>query len=388
MMTLNGQSFASAFAATYLSLCGAAYCTTNPTATVAAAKVAPQPFFEAALGGSTSAYCKAFSSCTAALVSNNVSLITSTAVAQLWRAMNNASSSTLGHTLLSLNPQQVTSAELITSLGYGNYNALYATWRARDYHGLSAVSNFTWGRSLGTSATTQATSSATATNPFNIGANYGPNSFDIRFIYNIAVTYSSPFYKTQHGVVGHILGGWTFAPLFTAQSGSPLGVTYTEGGFCTGCQAFGESSSTGASSLAEFAMFASPYTGGSSAEYNVTGTNGIGTNNPVGVNQFKNPALIYSEFRPCILGYDTSCGGAGNIRSQPTWNVDATALKDIGVWKEGRVGATLSFQITNVLNHVQLGNPSLSLNSPTLFGRITTQANTPRNMEFGLRIHF
>jgi hypothetical protein len=31
---------------------------------------------------------------------------------------------------------------------------------------------------------------------------------------------------------------------------------------------------------------------------------------------------------------------------------------------------------------------TLSLTNPTQFGRITTQANTPRNMEFGLRIRF
>ncbi len=388
MTTLNGQSFAQAYAATYLALCGAAYCSTTPSAATAAARVQPQPFLEAALGGAGSAYCTGYASCTAAVAAKNTSLITSTAVSQLWRNLNNAPSWTLGRTLLSLNPQQVTSSELITSLGYGNYNALFATWKARDYHGLSAISNFTWGRALGTAATTQATSSATATDPFDIGANYGPNSFDIKFIYNMAVTYQVPFYKTQHGIVGHIVGGWTIAPLFTAQSGSPEAVSYTEGSFCTACQAFGESSSGSVTSAAEDAVFASPYTGGSSAEYHVTGTGGIATNNPVGVNQFTNPALVYSEFRPCILGYDTSCGGFGNLRTQPTWNVDATALKDIGVWKEGRVGATLSFQITNVLNHVQLGNPSLSLNSPTLFGRITTQANTPRNMEFGLRIHF
>ena len=34
--------------------------------------------------------------------------------------------------------------------------------------------------------------------------------------------------------------------------------------------------------------------------------------------------------------------------------------------------------------------PALDLGSPTTFGRINRQAttNTPRNMEFGLRIHF
>jgi len=57
-------------------------------------------------------------------------------------------------------------------------------------------------------------------------------------------------------------------------------------------------------------------------------------------------------------------------------------------WREGRLGATLQFQFTNVLNHAVMANPALSITSPTTFGRITGQANTPRNMEFGLRIHF
>jgi hypothetical protein len=147
------------------------------------------------------------------------------------------------------------------------------------------------------------------------------------------------------------------------------------------------------SANAEEAVAAAPFTGGTTAHYNVAGSSGIGTNNPAGVNQFANPASIYSEFRPCILGYDTSCGGYYNLRGFPSWNVDAGALKDIGVWKEGRVGATLSFQITNVFNHVLMNNPgslsqALSLSYPTNFGRTTSAGNIPRNMEFGLRIHF
>jgi hypothetical protein len=58
------------------------------------------------------------------------------------------------------------------------------------------------------------------------------------------------------------------------------------------------------------------------------------------------------------------------------------------VWKDGRVGATLSFSFTNVLNHFQPSNPSLSITSPTSFGKISGQSNTPRQLEMGLRIHF
>jgi hypothetical protein len=102
---------------------------------------------------------------------------------------------------------------------------------------------------------------------------------------------------------------------------------------------------------------------------------------------FANPAQVLSEFRPCILGLDTSCGGyGGNLRGLKSWNLDASVIKDIGVFRE-QVGATLFFQFTNVLNHMQPGNPSLNISSPTSFGNITS-SGSPRNIEFGLRVHF
>ena len=179
--------------------------------------------------------------------------------------------------------------------------------------------------------------------------------------------------------------------MFTAQSGSPISVGNSNQGSCGGTCAFGEVAAGGSSSFGpttENVVGAAPYTGGTSALYNVQASNGIGTNNPAGVNMFANPATIFAEFRPCTLGIDTSCGGYANLRGLPRWNIDASLAKDIGIWKEGRVGATFSFLFTNVMNHVVMSSPSLDLGSPTTFGRITSQSNTPRNMEFGLRIHF
>jgi hypothetical protein len=403
MTTLGGQTFANAYANVYLSLCGAAYCSSTPSSAAVAA-VPVQPFLEAAFGGPNSAYCKGAASCTARFVGLNVANFATTSVSTIWRNLNTGQTAngvaypgwTLPQSMMDVS-QQITSLVYIASGGYGNYNALYATYRIRDFHGLSTTSNFTWGRSLGTAAQTQASSSYTQLDAFNINANYGPNGFDYKFLFNNAVSWETPWYKAQHGILGHIAGGWVISTILTAQSGAPEGVTYSQNTLCGGqCQSFGESSSSSIVSYADWAVAAAPYTGGSSAHYNVTGSNGIGTNNSPGVNQFANPAQVYSEFRPCILGYDTSCGGAGNIRGLPQWNVDAGVLKDIAVWKEGRVGATLSFQITNVLNHVVMSNPAavatassnLSLSTPTQFGRITSAANTPRNMEFGLRIHF
>jgi hypothetical protein len=58
------------------------------------------------------------------------------------------------------------------------------------------------------------------------------------------------------------------------------------------------------------------------------------------------------------------------------------------------VGATLIFQFTNLFNHVILNNPYPDISDPQDFGVLGTsnpnggQANTPRQLEFGLRIHF
>ena len=101
---------------------------------------------------------------------------------------------------------------------------------------------------------------------------------------------------------------------------------------------------------------------------------------------FADPAAVLAEFRPCILGIDNNCGGTGNIRGFPRWNLDGTIAKDFK-WKE-RLRVTVSLQFTNVLNHFQPSDPSLSLSSPTQFGVVSSQVYSPRQTEFGLRIAF
>ncbi len=218
MTTLNGQSFAQAYAQVYNYLKGNG----NP------ANVAAQPFFEAALGGAGGSYCKGFANCTSAVATNLKSDFLNTQVYDLWAALNRASSWTLGRTMLSspalgtnVNPQ-ASSLIVNASNGYGNYNALFVTWRTHDFHGLTATSNFTWGRALGTGAVYQATSEYTVLNEWDLHSMYGPQSTDIKFLYNFYALYAPPVFRGQKGVAGHLLGGWQFAPIFTAQSGSPV----------------------------------------------------------------------------------------------------------------------------------------------------------------------
>jgi hypothetical protein len=403
MTTLNGQSFSQAFAQTYIQMCGLGpVCTGNSTVSV-------QPFFESAFGGANSSFCKGFGSCTNAVVQNGAmnSQISTGSVYDLWATMNQQSSWTLGRTMPSSpingGSGQMSGLESNTSLGFGNYNAGYLSFTAHDWKGFTARANFTYSKALNTGATYQAVSEYTVLNPWNLHSMYGPSFYDYKFLFNLTMVYQPPVYKTQKGIVGHLLGGWAIAPLLTAHTGGPWEVYNGN----ASCESFGEGNCSTESSN-DGAVLTGKYTGGNSPQFNQTVSEsatanpfgvGISTNydnGGNGVNMFKNPIQVFNEFRPCILGFDTSCGASGNIRTPGFWNVDATVSKNIGVWKEGQVGASLIFQFTNLFNHTVFNAPYMATNDPADFGNMSSnnayygyaQANAPRQVEFGLRVHF
>jgi len=402
MMTLGGQSFAQAFAGMYLPICGL-----SPTC-VGNTSVPVQPFIEAALGGANSSFCKGSSSCTAAVVNNaNMnSFITHTQVFQLWSALSQTPGWTLGRTIPSSQSAALPSGQASgiyadDSSGYSNYNALYTTFTMRDWHGVTTLSNFTWGRALGTGNQSQATSEYTVVNPYNVRQSmYGPQFFDYKFTYTQTFLWSEPFFRSQKGILGHLLGGWRIAPIFTARSGGPLYVANINGGGGGNgpAESFGETQTGGAF---DNAVLGAKFSGGTTALYNINvpnsptgaGINGNLANGGNNINMFSNPVATFNQFRPCILGFDTSCGGAGQIRGMSNWNMDLNVAKDINLFRE-RVAATLSFQFVNVFNHVVLNDPYLDISDPNDFGVLGSnnpnggQLNSPRNLTFSLRVRF
>lgn len=394
MMTLGGQSFAQAFAGMYIPICGLGpVCAGNSVAPV-------QPFLENALGGPTSVFCKGFASCTAAVIANPAmnTAIQGTNVFDLWSALSHVPSWKLGRTIPSSQSADLPSGQASgiyadDSSGSSNYNAIYTTFTMHDWHGITTLSNFTWGRALGTGNQSQATSQYTVLNPYNVSQSmYGPQFWDFKFTYTQTFLWTEPFFRTQQGVLGHLLGGWRIAPIFTARSGGPLQVGSVGGGN----QSFGETQTGGAF---DGAVLAGPWTGGTTAHYNINipnsatgaGINGNLENGGNNLNMFGNPVQTFNQFRPCVLGYDTSCGSGGQIRGMSNWNMDLNIAKDINLFKE-RVSATLAFQFTNVLNHVVLADPSLSIGSPNDWGVLGSnengQLNGPRQLTFNMRLRF
>jgi Carboxypeptidase regulatory-like domain len=396
MLTLNGQSFANTYDTLYTAL----------TSGTAASAVPIQPWFEAALGP-TSNYCKTFPSCTVAVATREGKNAKGLS-ANVYSFWTDIANSPLGGFLFGrampstigaggqLTPGQVSSVYLNGSWGYGNYNAVFATVRTQAMHGLSMVSNFTWSKTLGTQAVAQSTSGFTPTDAFNLHNQYGPQPFDLRFVYNAYMVYEPSWYKSQRGVLGHLLGGWKISPIFTARSGLPVEVNVG-----SDCQSYGEVN-CGSGSTNENAIMLAPMGVGSiSAHYNVPGgtCNGtaVGTSTKDNINMFANPAAAWCNFRPPLVGFDNQTGGQGILRGFPAWNLDASVAKEIKLTE--RVNTKFIATFTNVFNHVIMNDPgltgpngaaspSLNIARPSQFGVIFGQNNVPRQMEFGIRIGF
>ncbi|HYK36495.1 hypothetical protein [Alloacidobacterium sp.] len=102
-----------------------------------------------------------------------------------------------------------------------NYNGLQAALQKRiGTHSLVNV-NHTWFKAM----TNAFNDTSPAQNTYNLAAEYGPASYDRTNIFNANFVYDLPFYQTQSGLVGHVLGGWEVSGLVNSYSGLPYTVT-------------------------------------------------------------------------------------------------------------------------------------------------------------------
>ena len=408
MMTIGGQRFDKAYANLVMQYCGglAGLAGGNCAGNVGA--VTAQPFFEKTLAGTGYCNVAGAANCTQAVAINEgnagTTNLSSQNVWSLWsdldsggfnpkvlpRSMMNTPLNCPTGNEIGCGGQLSSGVGINASLGHGNYNAGFVTVKMADWRGITAQSNFTWSKALGTGSVVQATSADTATDPFNLDVMYGKQAFDRKFVYTMFVVYQPPFFKGQSGVLGHLLGGWTFAPLFAAGSGQPLPVGTINAG---GSYGEGDSNNFTANGNTENAVLIAPYTGGNSA-HRTAGTPGFGDGG-LPVNLFANPQAVYNNFRNPILGLDTKNGGWGILTGLPYWNMDMSIKKDVRITE--RIGSEFQIIFTNVLNHAQLLDPvGIALGSPGSFGNLPGEGNgtnnngpyTPRSMEFGFRVRF
>jgi hypothetical protein len=407
MMTLGGQRFDKAYGQMVMQYCGGNAGMAGGNCAGNLAAVTPQPFFEAALNKS---YCAGFASCTQAVASKEgVTGAGNIPVANVWNLWSDLDAGAFNFPRSMLNTSiagspngasgQLSSGFVNnTSLGTGNFNGVFVSMKMSQWHGLSLQSNFTFSKALGTVSQVQATSQFTSSDPFYLNRNYGLQPWDRKFLFNTWLVYQPPFFLHQHGILGHVLGGWTVAPIIDIGSGLPLGVSpsswFADGGQTYGGgQSFGEADAGNIFALENAINICGGKTGGSSrhnnplasSQYPDIGSSGFGPS------LYADPGSVYNCFRNPILGIDEGHnGGAGTLRGLPFWNVDFNLKKTV-MFTE-RFSLELNATFTNIFNHNQLFDPAQGLGDTGDFGALanfgTGQVNNPRRIEIGARVRF
>jgi hypothetical protein len=364
MMTLNGQTYAQAFDAIAGQL-------------KAGVAVTPQPFFEAALAGS-SLCAPPNTSCTAGVVSKFSGSFPIQHVTDVWNGIQ--PSFKFGPATAATN--QVQTMFYWASTGWANYNAGFISYRTRSFRGLTLNGNFTWSHSLDTRGLNQDQDTA-ASNSYNLHYDYGTSVFDRKFVFNLLSLYELPFMRNKTDALSYVVKGWSLAPVINVSSGLPLKVL-------TGStQEFGQGGTTnsgGAVLLTKDTFGNNVHSGVSGDVKTQAGVNGDPTRGGTGLNLFSDPAAVFKSFRPALVSVDTTSSGGGQLRGLPRWNVDLAISRKFRFGE--RWSTTFSGQFFNLFNVVQFAEPTVNLQSPQSFGVLSTQLNQPRVIQLGLHIDF
>jgi len=265
----------------------------------------------------------------------------------------------------------------VDPVGINDYNGLSVRLEKRFSKGLYVLNSFTWGKSIGDSeqALEQAPGQTIANqqNIRNLGAEFGPSSYDVKVNNVTSVVYQLPFGKGQKflGSASRIadlaIGGWELNAINMANTGIPLNVWYAPST---------ANDVTGLPTNSE-------YRGTSILRPNIAGSTPDRTRDQ-SITQYFGPAIGASGSVFTLPTSDAPFGNVGRnaFRAPNFWQWDLGVNKNFTITERARVQFRSEF--FNLLNHTNLGIPNQQANS-TAFGSITGTFPA-RQVQFGLKL--
>jgi hypothetical protein len=290
--------------------------------------------------------------------------------------------------------------------GYSNYEALQTEFRANNmFKQLTMRTGFTWSKTLDNVSEIFATGTAgntlfAAQNPFNPGAGeYANSGLNIPFVWSILFNEQIPFFKEQHGIVGHVLGGWSVSADYLLGSGqgytpeqgnaealasSPFGNVYDTNWVAAFvgidvARPFAGSSSAPANTVGAFAHDACISTAVACSAANKTALLALPTNTLVSINALNNGTI--SPVTNSQVRYIMNTASAQTIFGTPFGNVPRNPASDaisnivnFSVYKNMRLGEHATFEMhataLNAFNHFNFGSvvPNLEFAGVGSFG--------------------
>ena len=255
------------------------------------------------------------------------------------------------------------------SVGDSSYNALQLDFNHRFSHGLSFRAAYTWSKALddgdSLNQTTAGNAPGLVANPYDIKADWGLATYDVRNLATISAVYELPigkgkqFVNQWNGFAGGLVSGWSVNSIVLLQGGFP----------------FTPQLSYNPSNNGDTRNPVRPFV-------NPDFTGSIITGN---VNQWFNPAAFLAP--PANSGFYGNLGRNTLIGpGLATW--DFSTVKDTRITER----TTLQFraEIFNLLNRANFNTPNLIVFTPTgvsgTAGAITSTSTTARQVQFALKL--
>jgi hypothetical protein len=252
--------------------------------------------------------------------------------------------------------------EQIATDGEANYHSLQTRVQRRLSRGLAFTTSFTYGRALGNfldhlSADGGGESGNFPKNVYDLAADYGPLSIDIRkrfvtsFIYELPVGPGRA--KQPHGVAGALASGWNVNGILTISDGRPFSITSTD------------RVQTGSGRISR--------------------ANCLGDAVPGGFDQTIDHWFDTTKFaEPAALTYGTC--SPNSVVGPGSKSMNLSLFRSIPF--NGSKRLELRLESFNTFNWINYGRPGQSVSNAATFGKISSTQGDPRELQFAVKLYF
>lgn len=236
-----------------------------------------------------------------------------------------------------------------------SYNSLQVSVNRRVSHGLNLGVAYTWSKTLSDNSTDRSSASM---DTYNRALDYGPTSFSRPQVLVFNYIYDLPFFRSQSGLAGHVLGGWEASGITTIESGFPQTVFQC-------CDPFRAINKTG------IGIDPSPV---SPRPDRLAGS-------------LSGPGTVAEWFNTAPFTFASGHFGTSGrgIFIGPGWN-----NWDFSLFKNTKISERFSTQFRaeffNVFNHTSFSSVNTTETSPA-FGNVTG-THDPRIIQLGLKLFF
>ncbi|MBL8242106.1 MAG: TonB-dependent receptor [Bryobacterales bacterium] len=233
-----------------------------------------------------------------------------------------------------------------------NYDSLQVTFSKRYARGIVFEGSYVWAKAIDEGTSYQDSYNARASRA--VSSVHVPQRLVFSGVYEMPFGRGRQFGKDMSRWMDLIAGGWQLNGIWTAQSGSTLGIGATNqaGLFTEAIRANNNGTSAAQSGDAHKRL-----------------------DRWFDTSVFSQPApFTLGNMGPLVAG----------LRGHHINNLDASIFKQFAITEKVRL--QFRAEAFNSLNRVRFGNPNTTVTAGANFGRITTQSNDPRQMQFGLKL--